>query len=174
MPVILTTACLDEFLGKSIVDICPAGFGKIGDNDNHCAHFVGHVLRINDIGYTCTQHHNPKKKPASQGAVLRVNELYNACEKIAQPEVTGCLAYFTLPGNLTGNQMGSMSKKHVGIWFAELVWNYGNTADKVRKDTVEWLSSYLGGVYGGKIAVRYTKFPPNATFQTLAQIKGKK
>ena len=45
---VMNTAVLEEYVGKNIELICPLGFGKIGDVDNHCAHFVSHVLRLNE------------------------------------------------------------------------------------------------------------------------------
>ena len=41
-----------SFLGKPIDDICGNGFDDHGDN--HCAHFVSHVLRL-AFGMTCKQ-----------------------------------------------------------------------------------------------------------------------
>ena len=38
----LTLATLNVYLGLHIGDICPVGFDN--DGDNHCAHFVSHVL----------------------------------------------------------------------------------------------------------------------------------
>ncbi len=38
----VTEASLNALLGKHIRDVCPLGYSA--DTDNHCAHFVSHVL----------------------------------------------------------------------------------------------------------------------------------
>src|SRR6516164_6461292 len=104
--VLLTAAGLDTFKDKSIKDICPCGYnqththvrpahGHHGHHDhhshvghdqkiNHCAHFVSHVLKLNDalhIGVTCAQMTSKGKtlKSPGAGACLRVNEVFNFC-----------------------------------------------------------------------------------------------
>ncbi len=166
----LTASALDDFVGKTIEDICPLHFGKIGDEHNHCAHFVSHVLKLNptlQLGATCGDmlwH----KKDSPAAACMRVNDVYNACNDLAKADETGCLAYYTLPGNIDKDgRMGQMSQKHIGIYFQGSVWNYGNKKDAVRKDAVD----DLGALYGTKTITRFTEFPLGATLLTLAQIQ---
>jgi hypothetical protein len=61
--IILNAAGLDAFVGKWIGDICPLGYDD--DAFNHCAHFVSHVLKLNDatgIGLTCATMSSDSKK----------------------------------------------------------------------------------------------------------------
>ncbi|MFL5331495.1 MAG: hypothetical protein ACJ8C4_21605 [Gemmataceae bacterium] len=171
MAVVLSASALDAFLDKSIDKICPLGFGKVGDVHNHCAHFVSHVLKLNSaqhIGYTCAGMVNLGKKNAAAGGCIRVNEIYNACDKLSTPDEAGCLAYFTLPGNMEKDgSMGSMADKHIGIYLGGMIWNYGNTKDQVRKSDV----AFLGTLYGKSTIARYSKFPAGATTLTLEQIQ---
>lgn len=46
----LSTTLLNSYLGKPIDDICLNGY--INHDDNHCAHFVSHVLNL-EFGATC-------------------------------------------------------------------------------------------------------------------------
>ena len=162
---------LDPFLDKTVEDICPLGFGKIGDSHNHCAHFISHMLKLNSslhIGYTCAGMVNLGSKHPAAGACIRVNEVFNACDGLEAPDENGCLVYYTLPDNIhKDGTMGDMSQKHVGIYCGGMVWNYGNIHDKVRKNRV----TDLKDLYGSTTIVRYTGFPTGATVLTLDQIK---
>lgn len=167
----LTADFLDKFVGKTIVDICPLKFGTIGDKHNHCAHFVGHVMKLNNAstnGFTCAGMVYSGKSHPDAGAVIRVNDLYNICIDIDEPDPLGCLAYYTLPNNIDKNGfMGTMSQKHVGICHGGYVYNYGNSKDAVRKDKV----GDLAALYGAKTITRYTKLPPLYTLLTLEEIQ---
>jgi hypothetical protein len=167
----LSTACLDEFVGKGIEEICPLKFGKKGDSHNHCAHFVAHVLKLHRAvvpGTTCANMVYGGMKNATAGAIIRVNDIYNVCADLAAPEPLGCLAYYTVPANLDKEgMMGTMSQKHVGICLGGFVYNYGNTLDKVRKDNV----GDLAQLYGAKTITLYTVLPTGYTALTLAEVQ---
>jgi hypothetical protein len=169
--IIINTANLNLFIGKTVEDICPLGFGKIGDSHNHCAHFVSHVLKLNaslHIGLTCAVMVANGNKHSAAGACIRVNEVFNVCDDLGEPDENGCLVYYTLPGNMhKDGTMGDMSQKHIGIYSGGMVWNYGNTHDKVRRDMV----SNLKHLYGTNTIILYTAFPAGATVLTLDQIK---
>lgn len=171
---IMNSAVLEEYVGKNIEEICPLGFGKKGDSDNHCAHFVSHVLRLNEslgFGLTCAGMVHVGKKNRSAGGCIRVNNIFNNCEDLDGPCETGCLVYYTIPGNMSNGLMGSMSKKHVGIYYNNFVYNYGNTKDAVRKDT----DTALTQLYGKTTITRYTSFPTGAqltAFGELAKLAG--
>jgi hypothetical protein len=60
---------LSETLNKTIVDLCENRF--TGTAENHCAHFVCHVLEL-DSGYDCKTHKNGDHP----GACIRVQELF--------------------------------------------------------------------------------------------------
>jgi hypothetical protein len=70
-----TSAILEGCVGHHIRDICNNGFTS--DADNHCAHFVSHVLKLS-FGYTCrtaTGGPNP-------GGCLRVQEVFAQCIEV--------------------------------------------------------------------------------------------
>lgn len=167
----LTTMLLDEFVGLSIEQICPLKFGSIGDDHNHCAHFVGHVLKLNSSaanGLTCAGMVYAGKQNPTAGALVRVNDIFNICRDIAEPNPLGCLAYYTLPENINKDgAMGTMRQKHVGICIGGYVYNYGNKNDKVRRDKVDDLAR----LYGKKTITLYTALPTSHTVLTLAEVK---
>lgn len=166
----LTLDFLDQFVGLSIEKICPLKFGTVGDSHNHCAHFVGHVLKLNNTnsnGFTCAGMMIAGKNHPEAGAVIRVNDIYNACVDLEEPDPLGCLAYYTVASNIKDGLMGTMSKKHVGICLQGYVYNYGNGKDAVRKDKVGDLSN----LYGSKTITRYTKLPLTYSVLTLEEIQ---
>src|SRR5262245_4414361 len=100
MPAVLplSVAALDAFVGLGIEKICPLKFGKKGDEHNHCAHFVSHVLKLNadcGFGLTCAGMTSAGKKHGQAGACIRVHNIYNNCYDLNDPAAGGCLAYFT-------------------------------------------------------------------------------
>src|SRR5262245_45098978 len=99
----LSLALPDSFAGKAIHDMCPVKFGAVGDAHNHCAHFVSHVLKLNNTvgtGLTCAGMTHAGSKNPSAGGLIRVNDIYNMCEDLAEPCHIGCLAYYTVPDNI--------------------------------------------------------------------------
>ena len=66
---------LSETLNKTIADFCKNRFTRSADN--HCAHFVCHVLGL-DAGYDCKTH----KSGSHPGACLRVQELFPECPQV--------------------------------------------------------------------------------------------
>ena len=70
----LSATLLDSFVGKSVEQLCPLGFGKVSDDHNHCADFVGHVLKLNSsvtTGVTsrgwCTSARSTRRPAPSSG-----------------------------------------------------------------------------------------------------------
>src|SRR3954464_4477177 len=100
----LTAEQLDAYLGKSIDEICPLGFGKVKDKHNHCAHFVGHALTLNDktlVGDTCAIMVYQGQKHRNQSACIRVVEFFNLqTMQLAEPDEKGCLAFLTMENNV--------------------------------------------------------------------------
>ena len=64
----LTEAYLRSLLGKHIRDICPLGYAA--NSDNHCAHFVAHVLGYHS-GITCGTMRNGRAPGAVPAAPPR-------------------------------------------------------------------------------------------------------
>lgn len=163
----LTAECLDEYVSKPITKICPLGFGKVGDAHNHCAHFVGHVLTLNhdaNVGLTCAGMVSAGHKRKAEGACIRVNEVFNRCTDLDEPDEKGCLAYITISSNVKKEGgvyvMGQHPRKHIGIYLGGYVWHYGNTKDKVRKQALDDFKKH----YAGTTTVRFTIFPQKAAF----------
>jgi hypothetical protein len=124
---------LDSYLGKSISEICRNGFTSAADN--HCAHFVGHVLEFR-YGTTC-QLMGGGKHP---GANIRVQEIFTRCPSVGvwslrPATLTCCLVFITRASNvgLGTKVMNNVPRKHVGIFLGGFVWHYSNSQQKVVK-----------------------------------------
>lgn len=66
-----TTSNLQGYVGKSIGDICSNGFSS--PNQNHCAHFVAHALKLK-LGMLCG---DMQFKTKGTGASIRCDEIFN-------------------------------------------------------------------------------------------------
>ena len=170
-----TVLGLDRYVGHSVEDFCEFHFGTIKDAENHCAHFVAHVLGL-QVGTTCeslldwkhTRINYKAGLKGKKGFTVRVNDLYNSLE------VTGawtgdvkapCLMFTTPPHNFLNKdrtRMGSFRKKHVGIYSGAHVYNYGNTLDRVRKETPDEFMANFRKLYGGTTVFRYGALPAGA------------
>jgi hypothetical protein len=142
----ISTPQLDSWLNKNMADICLNGYSKA--SDNHCAHFVSHVLSLN-FGYTC-QRHTGKQHP---GANLRVQEIFARCPSVQ--EITSCdptfkgIVFVSGSGNFVTRggktTLNNVPKKHVGLLLAGSVWHYSNRQHKVVKQPMsDFLLHYPG------------------------------
>lgn len=129
----VTQQQLDGFLGKSIGQICPNGF--VSDADNHCAHFVSHVLGYR-FGITC-QIMGHGKVP---GAGLRVQEIFPRCPTVGvwslrPASLASCLVFITGVANvnLATRVMSNVPRKHIGIFLNGVIWHYSNSLHRVVK-----------------------------------------
>ncbi len=130
---------LDTLLEKHIRDICPIGFA---DNaDNHCAHFVSHVLGLK-VGITCSA----MKRGEGEAASIRVQEIFPHCPEVGSWDtlpatVRAGLVFITRSSNvnLEGKSMVNVPRKHVGIFSGDQrkIWHYSNSKDKVVCQTPE-------------------------------------
>lgn len=166
---------LEAFLDLGIADICPTGFGKAGDADNHCAHFVCHALRFTGgNGFKCSgmnaSEGNKRPKEFKQmGAMIRVNELYRHVSKktkldtsaLATTLIDSGLIFVTKSHNMSNGieDMGTNPKKHVGIIKNSKVFHYGNTKDKVRADSLTDFVKIFTNTYGNDIVFVTTSLP---------------
>jgi hypothetical protein len=179
--VLITAGGLDTYVGNDIDTICPCGYHATkdakGHHINHCAHFVSHALQLNDalhIGYTCAQTSEKGKKLKAKGvgACLRVNEVYNFCEDLSQPDESGCLIYITKLANFhkVARTMGDNPHKHIGIYLNGNVWHYSNSHQEAQCwSKGDWVSR-MDAAYGKHTVVKYTEFPDGANFLTLAKL----
>lgn len=131
-----TAAQMNAFLGKEITEICKVGYTNRADN--HCAHFVSHVLGY-QFGFTCR---GMVAGSTAAGASIRVQELFPRCKTVGnwkdKPKalITG-LVFITNPGNVNvaAKTMSNVPRKHVGIFINDEIWHYSNKGDKVVKQT---------------------------------------
>ena len=138
----VTVHTLESHVGKHIRDIC--GNGYANDNDNHCAHFVSHVLGFK-FGATCHMLGTGK----ASGANVRVQELFARCYKAGTwdslaPNTPMCLVFITNAGNvkLASRVMSNVPRKHMGIYTGGFVWHYSNTLRKVVRQSPEEFSKH--------------------------------
>jgi hypothetical protein len=139
----ITAVDLDALLGREITSICTVGYSN--RNDNHCAHFVSHVLGY-QFGFTCRGMVEGPGKPAT----IRVHELFPRCPSVgvwaSKPAILNrCLVFITKASNvdLAGKTMVNVPRKHVGIFIGGSIWHYSNTRDQVVKQTpVEFSRHY--------------------------------
>ena len=131
----VTQQQLAGYLGKSISQICQNGFAN--NHDNHCAHFVSHVLGFK-FGLTCQMMTTGKV----QGFNLRVQEIFPRCPsvgvwKLRPASVAPCLVFITAAShvNLATRLMSNVPRKHIGIFLGGFVWHYSNREHKVVRQT---------------------------------------
>jgi hypothetical protein len=151
---------LSETLNKTIADLCRNRF--TGAAENHCAHFVCHVLEL-DSGYDCKTH----KNGSHPGACLRVQELFPECTQVGHwnnaPE--GMKVVFVTDKsnvNLTAHTMRNVRKKHVGIFSDGHVYHYSNSQDIVIRQTPTEFLNRFQAFYGGNQGLFFGTFPPAA------------
>jgi hypothetical protein len=140
----ITEAALNSYLGKHISAICAIGYADNGDN--HCAHFVSHVLGY-QFGTTCRTMKNGTGTPGS----IRVHELFARClsvgkwDELPVPLFTG-LVFITNAGNVkvANKQMNNVPRKHVGIFWGGMrrIWHYSNSKRQVVSQTPEEFSHH--------------------------------
>src|SRR5687767_13446251 len=151
---------LSETLNKTIADLCKNKF--TGAEENHCAHFVCHVLEL-DSGYDCKTH----KNGSHPGAGIRVQELFAECPQVgnwnnAPPGMN--IVFVTDKSNvdLTAHTMRNVPKKHVGIFSEGHVYHYSNKQDIVIRQTPADFLTRFQGTYGGDQGLFFGTFPPAA------------
>jgi hypothetical protein len=127
----LTQHQLSGYLGKSIAEICQNGYANL--HDNHCAHFVSHVLGYR-FGATCQM----MGKGNGPAASIRVQDLFSHCHTVGawslrRASLKTCLVFITRPSNvsLPSRTMANVPRKHVGIYFDGSIWHYSNAQQKV-------------------------------------------
>lgn len=165
----VTRALLAQYLGQSVDDFCNAKdqqggalFYK-GDSQNHCAHFVSHVLGFR-FGELCMS----EKYHGTQGRTMRVNDLFNSCENRGpwderSPSLDPCLIFSTIGSNVTtpkaGKPVMSDNKlKHVGVWIGGEAFNYHNGKKGTEAVATDGLS-FFKTLYGSGTVCYYAAFP---------------
>lgn len=135
---------LNSYLNKSMREICP--YGLDDRSNNHCAHFVSHVLQLS-FGCTCAY---LKGRGGSFGAAnVRVHEIFEKCPTTTElkmsPTVGKSLLFVSKHTNFRGTpaRLSNVRKKHIGILLNGTVWHYSNSRNKVITQSVsEFLFHY--------------------------------
>ncbi len=132
----ITEGTLVAHLGEHISRICAVGYAA--DSDNHCAHFVSHMLGYR-FGATCATMAHGSGTPAS----IRVQDLFSHCLQAAAwdarpvPLLWG-LVFITNASNvhLAQQRMDNVPRKHVGIYFNYgRIYHYSNSRRQVVSQT---------------------------------------
>lgn len=151
---------LEDTLGRTIADFCANRFTN--SSDNHCAHFVCHVIEI-DAGYDCKVHTGN----GHPGSCLRVHELFQTCPRVGlfddAPEVT-CIAFVTAKTNvdLDAHSMRNVPQKHVGICDGNHIYHYSNGQDIVVRNTPAEFLARFESIYSGDQALYFGTMPVGA------------
>lgn len=160
---------ISSYANKSIGDICPFTLGK-NNSQNHCAHFVSHMMGYEFAGPTCKNFTWADKQKKDKGATIRVDDLFKKCLtkgllKDKSAALTECLIFVTLASNVSKSGdtlvMGNHPRKHIGILTGGKVYNYSNSQNKVVADTLEVFKSKFTGAYktsGTTVEFYYGKF----------------
>jgi hypothetical protein len=152
---------LIKFVGLGMEDICPNSFTT--SDQNHCAHFVSHVLK-QTIGLLCG---SMKHETRGTGVSVRCNELYNGLEQRgawdSRPAFdNGIFIFVTDKQNVVNDTMINVPKKHVGIHHSGQVFHFSNGQHKVIRDpTVEAFHSKFRRSYAGKNISLFYGIPLN-------------
>ena len=155
----ITQAVLAAFEGKHISKICSNGY--FVNLDNHCAHFVSHVLGF-DFGYTCRQ----ITGKGQTGANVRVHEVFGRCPQVGKWAVHSNpgahLVFVTRASHvdLNGKRMANVPQKHVGICLNGRIWHYSNRLHKVlSQEPGQFMEYFRKNYLGADITLFYGLFP---------------
>lgn len=181
----VSPALLDSYLDKPIGQICLSGYNSA--NDNHCAHFVSHVLGLG-FGLTCAAMGSRAGRPL-RGANIRVQEVFANCPEANQLNecsqalsaglivVSEARHFISRPGvvndarNLMSrlgrvHQIRNVPAKHIGIYCNGTVWHYSNSRSKVvKQDLAGFIHHYPRTA--GTNALWWASFPPGTNPRTF-------
>lgn len=155
-------------LNKPISHLCPFSIGT-NNHQNHCAHFVSHVMGY-ELAPTCKTYTLADKQKPGKGATIRVDDLFKNSPQTGlltdkPAALSECLIFVTLSTNMmkVGNKliMAQQPKKHVGILYQGKVWNYSNSHNKVVADQLETFKTKFTHAYktsGATVEFYYGKF----------------
>jgi len=160
---------LGRSLNKNINSLCPFSIAK-NPSQNHCAHYVSHMMGYELNGATCKNYTWADKQEIARGATIRVDDVFKNCPETGllsnkPAALTECLIFVTLALNITktGSKlvMGNSPKKHIGILSQNKVWNYSNTNNKVVADLLTTFTTKFTHAYhttGTTVEFYYGKF----------------
>ena len=158
---------MSPYLGKGISEFCTSSLAK-KNGENHCAHFVSHVLGYAISGSATCKNltWDDKKDETVVAASVRVNDIFNKCATKGvwsdkPPTYSSCLMFVTLSTNIKNKKMSSHPRKHIGILHGGRIWNYSNTYNKVVADAPDAFIKKFDGAYkatGASVVYYYGKF----------------
>lgn len=156
---------LSDALNKTISDFCNNNFTNA--TDNHCAHFVCHLLQL-DVGYDCKTH----KNGSHPGAGLRVQELFAVCPQVGdwgKAPAGMKLVFVTDKSNvdLVAHTMRNVPKKHVGIFSDGFIYHYSNVQKQVVRQTPDEFIARFKAAYGGNQGLFFGTLPPHSKIPEL-------
>lgn len=156
-------------LNKSIDVLCPFSIGK-NRSQNHCAHYVSHIMGYEFAGPTCKNFTWADKQKPAKGATIRVDDLFKLSLNVdllanKPTTLTECLIFVTLDSNVKkiSNKlvMGNHPRKHIGILYQGNVWNYSNTNNRVVSDLLATFITKFTNAYktsGSNVEFYYGRF----------------
>lgn len=110
-------------LSKHISYLCSFSIGK-NNRQNHCAHYVSHVMGYELTGPTCKNFTWDDKQKNDKGATIRVNDLFRKSPEKGllankPAALKECLIFVTLSSNVKDVDgefvMGNHPRKHIGM-----------------------------------------------------------
>ncbi|WP_417581241.1 hypothetical protein [Nitrincola sp.] len=149
------SARLIDSQGKTISELCPFSIAE-DSNQNHCAHFVSHIMNYELQGATCKNFTWSDKQRDEKGASLRVDDVFKNSPKTGRwadksATLTKCLIFVTLASNIreVGGrlQMGNHPRKHIGILTSGRVWHYSNTTNRVVSHPLVHFKNTFSSIY---------------------------
>lgn len=154
----ITSTEMDGYVGKHISKVCGCSF--INDGDNHCAHFVCHVMEYN-FGVNCFAMSG--KGERSKSANIRVQEVFAQCGRVGKwtdktLDISKGFIFTTKASNVNLKKkiISNVPKKHIGIFIEQNVWQYKNKITQVIKQTpAEFKQHYTGTDF----EIYYGEFP---------------
>jgi len=145
---------MDRYLGLHINQVCRNAIVS-APGQNHCAHFVSHVMRWHHIpgAARCGFMSHSDSRP---GVHIRVNEIFNvAPNRAAWPAGAAlpdpCLVYATIPSNVRPGPpptFGTHERKHIGLYYLGKIWHYSTFNRQVFADSRTQLRSRMTDIYG--------------------------
>lgn len=149
---------IDKTVGLNVSQFCQ---NYSTQNENHCAHFVCHLLGLG-FGYTCVSFKGNHGSPAAN---IRVHELFRQCVQVGpwgQQTGPDCFIFVTKANqriNYRTKTFPNINQKHVGIYRGGWVYHYSNHGGhKVLKQTLPQFQAHMAGAYG-PIQIAYGSMP---------------
>ena len=102
---------------------------------------------------------------------MRVHEVFAQCPEVGWLENWSedgqVLVFVTAKTNVTlsNKTMRNVPKKHIGIYDGTHIYHYGNTRDKVVKQTVAQFKSTFQSAYGGDLGFYFGTVPGETLFR---------